>query len=243
LPSTVAAEVHALGRKNGATPFMTLLAAFQSLLFYYTNQTDLVLGTDVAGRTDAQTEALIGFFVNLLVLRTDLSGDPSFQALLGRVREVALGAYAHQDAPFDKLVEEMRPERSRSHNALVQVLFVQQNTPRGAAFMPGIKIDAFTLDMPSKFDLAVFVSETADGMTSSWVYNLDLFAAKTIARMSDLYACALERATASPDMKLSALMRLLTEAEQRQRASDHQTFQQASLKKLRTTRRPVGELI
>ena len=132
LPASLAEAIRALSRQQGGTAFMTMLAAFQTLILHYTQQPDIVLGTDLANRTTVQTEALIGFFVNLLALRTDLSGDPTFAELLGRVREVALGAYAHQDVPFDKLVEELQPERSLSHNPLVQVLFVQQNTPRAA---------------------------------------------------------------------------------------------------------------
>ena len=130
LPLSLLESVRALSRQQGTTAFMTMLAGFQTLVLHYTKQPDIVLGTDLANRTTVQTEALIGFFVNLLALRTDLSGDPTFAELLGRVREVALGAYAHQDVPFDKLVEELQPERSLSHNPLVQVLFVQQNTPR-----------------------------------------------------------------------------------------------------------------
>jgi hypothetical protein len=164
LPSSLAETIRALSRQQGGTVFMTMLAAFQALILHYTKQPDIVLGTDLANRTTVQTEALIGFFVNLLALRTDLSGDPTFEELLGRVREVALGAYAHQDVPFDKLVEELQPERSLSHNPLVQVLFVMQNTPRAASTMPELEMGPFPLEVPSKFDMAVFVSETEKGL-------------------------------------------------------------------------------
>lgn len=160
LPSSLLESVRALSRQQGTTAFMTMLAGFQTLILHYTKQTDIVLGTDLANRTTVQTEALIGFFVNLLALHTDLSGDPAFIELLGRVREVALGAYAHQDVPFDKLVEELQPERSLSHNPLVQVLFVQQNTPRSPMSMPGLTMSWFPMGLQSKFDMAVFVAET-----------------------------------------------------------------------------------
>ena len=126
-----------LSRAEGVTLFMTLLAGFQALLARYTGQPDVVVGADVANRNRAETEALIGFFVNMLVLRTDLSGEPRFRELVGRVREVCLGAYAHQEIPFEKLVEELRPERSLGRNPLFQVAFVLQNTPGGSCGCPG----------------------------------------------------------------------------------------------------------
>jgi non-ribosomal peptide synthetase component F len=209
---------------------------------YGTRQTDIVLGTDLANRGSVQTEALIGFFVNLLPMRTDLSGEPSFAELVRRVREIALGAYAHQDVPFDKLVEELQPQRSLSHSPLVQVLFVQQNTPRGAVEMPGIELLPFKLDLSSKFDMAVFVSETAAGIAINWVYNPDLFDAATISRMLTLYRTILETVTANEEVRLSGLLDSLAEAEKQLRAAENREFQQASLQKLKRIKRKAVEV-
>jgi 2-polyprenyl-3-methyl-5-hydroxy-6-metoxy-1,4-benzoquinol methylase/acyl carrier protein len=237
LPSSLAEAIRALSRQQGGTAFMTMLAAFQTLIFHYTEHPDVVLGTDLANRTTVETEALIGFFVNLLALRADLSGDPTFAELLGRVREVALGAYAHQDVPFDKLVEELQPERSLSHNPLVQVLFVQQNTPRPASPMPGLEMNWFPMEVQSKFDMAVFVTETEKGVAGIWVYNPDLFDATTITRMAGLYQLVLEKATANAAIRLSGLVGLLAEEEQVHRASQHKEFHELSLQKLKSVKR------
>lgn len=237
LPRNLAAAVRILSRQQGGTAFMTLLAAFQVVILHYTRQPDVVLGTDLANRTTVQTEALIGFFVNLLALRTDLSGDPTFEELLGRVREVALGAYAHQDVPFDKLVEELQPERSLSHNPLVQVLFVQENTPRAASRMPGLEVSSYALEVPSKFDMVVFVFDTDQGISGIWLYNPDLFDATTITRMAELYKLALEKATGNPAARLSQLLDSLAEEEQQQLALQHKEFKERSLRKLKTVKR------
>src|SRR6266851_2615128 len=135
-----------LSRREGATLFMTLLAAFETLLYRYSGQEDLVVGTPIAGRNRAETEELIGFFVNTLPLRTSLAGNPTFRELLRRVRETALGAYAHQDLPFERMVEELQPERDLSRNPLTQVMFALQNIPRGQLSLPRLTLSALKLD-------------------------------------------------------------------------------------------------
>jgi amino acid adenylation domain-containing protein len=233
LPSSLMDDVRILSRQHEATVFMTLLAAFQCLILYYSKQPDIILGTDVAGRNDVRTEALIGFFVNLLVLRTDLSGNPSVAGLLGRVRDTALGAYAHQDAPFDKLVEDLRPERSLGHNPLVQILFVQNTRTHTQVQMPRLQMTNVPLDLPSKFDLMVLVAEAIPHSSVKWVYSRDLFDAPTIERMASLYQIVVEKITAEGDMRLSEIMDSLAEAEQRHRATENRQFQQMSLQRLK----------
>jgi amino acid adenylation domain-containing protein len=233
LPSSLMDGVRILSRQHEATVFMTLLAAFQCLILYYSKQPDIVLGTDVAGRNDVRTEALIGFFVNLLVLRTDLSGNPSVPELLGRVRETALGAYAHQDTPFDKLVEELRPERSLSHNPLVQTLFVQTTRTHTQVQMPRLQMSNVLLDLPSKFDLMVLVTESTPHASVKWVYSCDLFDAATIERMAFLYQIAIEKITTEGDMRLGEIIRSLAEADERHRATENRQFQEMSLQRLK----------
>ena len=129
LPAELAAAVHQLARRTGCTPFMMLLAAFQTLLHRYSGQDDICIGTPIAGRSRPETEGLIGFFANTLVLRADLSGDLTFRELLARVRETCLDAYAHQDLPFERLVEELKPERDPSRHPLFQVMFSLEHDP------------------------------------------------------------------------------------------------------------------
>jgi non-ribosomal peptide synthetase component F/SAM-dependent methyltransferase/acyl carrier protein len=237
LPMSVTEAVRILSRQQGCTTFMTMLAGFQTMLLHYTGKHDIVLGTDLANRTSVQTESLIGFFVNLLALRTDLSGDPTFADLMARDREVALGAYVHQDVPFDKLVEELQPERSLSHNPLVQVLFVQQNTPRSAMTMGGLTLEWVRMDVLSKFDLALFVTETNEGILGQWAYSAELFDPVTIVRMADLYQLVLEKTAANPALRLSELLGVLAEEDKQYRALQHKEFQQSSIHKLQTAKR------
>jgi amino acid adenylation domain-containing protein len=183
------AALKELSRAEGATLFMTGLAAFYVLLNRYTGQEDLVVGTDIAGRNRMETEDLIGFFVNNLVLRADLSGDPTFREILARVRTTALGAFAHQDLPFASLVKALRIRRSLAHSPIFQVLFVLQNTPRAeGADTAMMEYDATT----SKFDLALFVTETDAGLVEQWTYRTDLFDRETVEEMARAFGAVLD---------------------------------------------------
>ena len=204
-----------LSQQEHTTLFMTLLAAFQVLLQRYTGQNDIAVGAPIANRSNMETEGLIGFFVNTLVMRTDLSGHPTFRELVGRVKDVALDAYAHQDAPFEKLVEELQPERSLSHSPFFQVLFALQNTPEVPFHMPGLQTHTVELTTAnSKFDLSL-VAEASEGLAVSWNYNTDLFKTGTVERMAAHFEVLLKAAAANPDRKITDLP-ILTEAEETQ---------------------------
>ncbi|MDZ7307314.1 MAG: amino acid adenylation domain-containing protein [candidate division KSB1 bacterium] len=217
LPHELLQAIHRLSRQEGVTAFMTLLAAFQTLLHLYTGQEDICVGTPIANRHHAGIENLIGFFVNTLVLRTDLSGDPVFRHLLRRVREVALGAYAHQDVPFEMLVDELQPRRDLSHSPLFQVMFMHQSAPRHAAVrLPDLELRSLPVENKlSTFDLTLITEETADGLLVAAEYNTDLFAADTIARLLEHFQRVLEAVVARPEIRLSQVP-LLTPAEQQQ---------------------------
>ena len=207
-------------RARGATPFMVLLAAFQALLGRYAGQDDLAIGSPVANRRHAATEGLIGFFVNTLVLRGDLAGDPTFAELTERARETALAAYAHQDLPFEKLVEELRPERSLGHSPLFQVLLVLQNVPLGPLELPGLTLEPLDDDRPAaKFDLTLTLQERGDGparrLAGSLEYRRDLFDQETVERMAEHLWILLEGGLEEPETRLSELP-WLTGAERRQ---------------------------
>ncbi|QDL10800.1 non-ribosomal peptide synthetase [Brasilonema octagenarum UFV-E1] len=217
IPSNRSQELQALSRQEGVTLFMTLLAGFQILLQRYTSQDDIVVGTDVANRNRAEIELLIGFFVNLLVLRTDLSGNPTFGELLKRVRSITLGAYAHQDLPFEKLVEALQPERNLSNTPpLFQVLFVLQNAPIPPLELPGLTLSQLEVENKvARFDLALFLTETEQGILGKWQYNADLFDTLTITRMAGHFQTLLNSIISQPDARLSNL-EMLTEEERKQ---------------------------
>jgi amino acid adenylation domain-containing protein len=207
--------VKALSQQERATPFMTLLAALQTLLYRYTGQEDICVGAPIAGRDRGETEELIGFFVNTVVIRTDLGGAPSFRELLGRVRESALGAYAHQELPFETLVEKLQPERSMSHTPIFQVAFAYQNGFTEALELPGLTLRRVELEhRTTKFDLTVTATETPNGLNVSVEYNIDLFNDDTIARLLKHYRILLEGAVADPNRCISDLT-VLSAAEQR----------------------------
>ncbi|MDQ3804120.1 MAG: amino acid adenylation domain-containing protein, partial [Acidobacteriota bacterium] len=212
LPVELAAALRELSRREGVTLYMTLLAAFQVLLSRYTGQQDVAVGSPIAGRTSVETEGLIGFFANTLVMRTDLSGDVSFRELLGRVREVSLGAYAHQHMPFEKLVEELQPGRSLSHSPLFQVAFALQNAAQEVRDLPGLVLENVGNDSEaSKFDLTLALTKEAEGLRGSVEYKTDLFDADTIRRFISHYRVLLEGAAANPDRAISRLPLLTAE--------------------------------
>ena len=194
LPAGLARDLEAFSRSHGVSLFMTLLAAFQLLLSRYTGQEDVVVGTPIANRNRSETEGLIGFFVNTLVLRTDLSGDPEIPELLRRVRDVSLHAYTHQDVPFEKLVEELRPERDLSHTALFQVLFALHNAPSMELELPGLTLSRLEPEgKTSKFDLAFHVQPLRDGSLSALArFNRDLFDGTTMDRLLRCFRNLLE---------------------------------------------------
>jgi len=209
-------QLKALARRERVTPYMFLLAVFKTLLGRYTRQDDIVVGTPVANRNRTELEPLIGFFVNTLVLRTDLSGDPTFRELLGRVRDVTLGAFARQDVPFEKLVEELQPERDTSRTPLFQVMFSLQNAPLPPLRMGDIEISLLDDETEvSQFDLSFDVTERADGLLCTLEYNTDLFSGATVRRMLKHFAVLLNAAVTDPSASLGALP-LLTDQERHQ---------------------------
>ncbi|HEX9936150.1 MAG TPA: condensation domain-containing protein, partial [Longimicrobium sp.] len=202
-----------LGRSEGATLYLTLLSAFGVLLSKYSGSDDVVVGSPIAGRTRAEVEELIGFFINTLVLRTDLSGDPSFREVLGRVREATLGAYEHQEVPFEKLVAELQPERSLSHSPLFQVLFALQNVEGGGSALPGLEASGAGPAVEiAKFDLSLTLWTTVHGLRGVLNYSTDLFERGTAERMLGHLARVLEQVAADADVRLSRL-KLLGKAE------------------------------
>ena len=203
-------------RSEGATLFMTLVAGFKALLNRYTGQTDIIVGTPVAGRNRAEIEHLIGFFVNTLALRTDVSGDPTFRELLKRVRDVALGAYAHQDVPFERLVEELQPERHLGRAPLIRVMLVLQNTPLESLALPDLSFTTVpaTKSM-SEFDWVINGQEIGRRLFLTFEYNTDLFEATTIRRLLEQFNLLLTGAMAQPEHRISDLP-LLTDSEKHQ---------------------------
>ena len=206
LPKALRAGLRELSRREGATLFMVLLAAFKVLLRRYSGQEDIVVGSPIANRNRAEIEGLIGFFVNSLVMRTDCSGDPTFCELLGRVREATLEAYAHPDLPFEKLVEELEPERDLSRNPLFQVMFALQNAPRSELQLAALTVEPFRAGIQTtRFDLETHCWETPEGLCAVFVYNTDIFEAATISRMSGHFQTLLEGIVSDPAQRLSRL--------------------------------------
>ncbi len=240
LSRELTAALNELSQQEGCTLFMTLLAAFNTLLYRYTAQEDILVGSSIANRNRAELEGLLGLFVNNLVLRNNLSGNPSFRELLNRVRDVTLNAYAHQDLPFEKLVEELQPERDLSRNPLFQVMFILQNAPTPVEDFSGLILQNLEIDHgTSEFDITVSISELEQELTGFWEYNTDVFDAVTIQRFIDNFQILLENIVINPHQKISELPLLTTkereqllvdwnntQADYPDNASLHQLFEQ-----------------
>ena len=210
LPAALSQAVAALGRQAGVTPFMALLAAWSVLLGRHAGQDDVLVGSPVAGRNRREVEDLIGFFVNTLVLRSDLSGTPAFRELLGRVRETALGAFAHQDVPFERLVEAVVEERDLAVSPLFQVLFVLQNPPAGEIRLPGVALTPLEGESGvAKFDLSLYLTDAPGGLLGALEHNTDLFDAGTAERLVSRFIALVEGAVAEPGRPVGELPLLL----------------------------------
>ena len=221
VPAALYGELNSLSRKEDVTLFMTLAAAFLVVLHHHTGQEDINLGSNIAGRNRLETEALIGFFINLLVIRTRLSGDPTFRELLERVRESAMGAYAHQDVPFEKLVEELQPPRDPSRPPLVQVVFdfVSQQTPTPR--LPGLELRTLPLgEHLGKFDLVLNVEAGEQQLAAALQYNADLFDGSTVARLLSHFEIVLREGAADPDVRLGSLVESLARTDREQQLTE-----------------------
>jgi amino acid adenylation domain-containing protein len=229
-------SLRVLSRRQGVTPFMLLLAAFKVLLSHYSDQTDIIIGVNVAGRTRPETERMIGFFVNLLALRTDLSGDPKFTEVLSRVRDTALGAYAHQDVPFQKLLEELKVERGQAR-APIQVAFTFDNTPRETIDLPGLSLRPLDAEMETtRMELVLALSDRLRGFAGSIQYSTDIFNASTIARMAEDYETLLSLVVEQPWASLSDLRAALAEADRGRQDDRRKDFKETRGRRLREAR-------
>jgi amino acid adenylation domain-containing protein len=216
LAESLTTAIKELSGREAVTPFMTLLAAFQTLLCRYSGQEDVIVGSPVANRNRPELEGLIGFFVNTLALRTDLSGNPTFKELISRVRDVCFGAFAHRDLPFEKLVEELRPERDLSRNPLFQVMFVLQNTPRALPQVTGLTIERMDIQtVTSPFDLSLYLRERDGKFVGFFEYSTDLFEGARVQRMIGHFQTVLEAIVSDADQSIATLP-MLTEAERHQ---------------------------
>jgi amino acid adenylation domain-containing protein len=236
--SDVGTALKELGQQHGATLFMTLLAAFNVLLGFLSKRDDIVVGTNLANRNRKETEGLIGFFINQLVLRTDLSGNPTFTELLARVRETTLEGYAHQDVPFEKVVEAVRPERTLKYSPLFQVKIDLQNVPMPPLELPKLRLSLLEgKGAVSHFDITLYLTETDQGLTGLFEYNADLFDASTIARMAGHFEKLLNRIAFDHDLTLGELTAGLEEDERQHRLARETERKQANLQGLKSIKR------
>ena len=212
---------------------MTLLAAFNTLLYHYTKQEDILIGSPISNRNHSELEGLIGFFINTIVFRINLLKNPSFKDLLLQVREVALGAYTHQDLPFEKLVTELQVERSNNRSPLFQVWFVLQNVPVSNLELEGLNLNIRDIESGMvRHDLNLNLSEISEDIEGFFEYKTDLFKATTIAQMAKLFETLLEIVAKQPDIHLKELVEMLNQYQKQQQTLENQEFKKARLQKL-----------
>jgi non-ribosomal peptide synthetase component F len=243
LPQSLTAALRELSRKQGGTLYTVTLAGFKALLHYYCGQEDIVVGTNVANRDRIETEGLIGYFANALVLRTSLADDPTFTELLARVSKVSLGAFVHQELPFDKVVEALKPERDVSRNPLFQILFGLNNSPAPDVTLPELSLTGLEVEKGTNlFDLSLFLTDGGPSVACVLRYSTDLFEAASIARLRALYEVLLTHAAAHPHARLSELRGVLERADgelRRAAVEDQKKLRKQIFRSVR--RRPLTE--
>ncbi|MEO8429883.1 MAG: amino acid adenylation domain-containing protein [Acidobacteriota bacterium] len=236
--SDLAERLKSLARREEATIFMTLAASYAALIAQCSSQPDIVIGSPLAGRNLPQTEPLVGLFVNTVVLRARTSGDPTFRELLGRVRETALGAYAHQDLPFEKLVEELRPVRNLAYNPIFQIWFVLQNAPVSEWDLPGIRASVFDPGgITVRHDIQLTMWEVEDGFKGSLDFSADLFDPATMDRIADEFGLVLRMVAADPQIPLSAIGKRLRDARRERALAQQRHLQEEQALSLKSARR------
>jgi non-ribosomal peptide synthetase component F len=232
---SLTASLKALSQRENVSLFITLLAAFQTLVNWYSGEEHVVIGTDVANRNRGESEGLIGFFVNQLVLHANLSGNPSFRQLLSHMRDVTLDAYAHQDLPFDKLVELLRPSRDLSRTPLFQLKVVYQNAPLQSLELPGLTLTPLEFGGgTAKYDLTLFLEDTEQGLSLTFQYNSDLFEAATMDRLSDHFEVLVGLIAEQSEATLGELKAALDEADRKSRSKKKSKMEIFNLERFRT---------
>ena len=238
LPNDLAVPLEALSRAEGVTVFMTLLAVFTELLHLYTQQEDILIGSPVDNRNRVELESIIGFFVSTQVLRTDLSGDPTFRELMSQVREVVLGAHAHQELPFEMLVREMNLDRNLGIMPLFQVWFVFQIAPPQATEVAGLTFSSFDVDYEmARYDLKLDLLQTSEGISGSFEYNRTIFDSSTVQRIARQFQSLLTLVIAQPDLRLSELQRRVAESDEQQRIAERIERNRSNRTNLKLARR------
>ena len=244
VPKSLAVQLEGLGGHAGCTLFMTLLTSFQTLLYFDTERTDIIVGTDVANRNRPEIEPIIGFFVNQLVLRLDMSGNPSFQELLLQGRKVALDAYTYQDLPFEKVVNALKMEGEMGHHPIFQVKFVLQNVPKAPLQLPNLTLTFLaTENRTAKFDLLLNIWDNKEGLIGELEYNTDLFESSTISRMLERFLTILRAVVINPTIRLHTLKESLMQVEEQQQIRKEKVVKETRFQKLKASQRKPIDIL